>query len=489
MRGSTFRVSAAAAAVLFLSGCGTVSAGSSSGVGEPPVLHVGLDGSQGMDAAKLSSGSGSGSGAYRVEGVLPDTPSHASTYRVAPADGTSVRRVAAALGLSATPRRHAHGWVVTSGGNELRMRDTGQWSLQRLADPCPPYQIDVDSPDGSVGVACATVGVGVVRPKAAGAPAGGQSAPALSGDHLRKVAYPLLSALGLDPTPAAVTVATSTVSVNPVVAGLPTTGYDSEVVIDTAGIRAATGWAYPGKPAKGDTYPLVRARDALKLFGSGPRPMMGAPAIACPVSTRSPSAMPLSCGGTLVVNGGRLGLELRWDGGPIGHPILVPAWFLAVRGSDSPLVLVAVDPKYLAEPGMPTTEPNPADSPSAVPGSTGGGSAGSGSAGPPGSTGGTQVPVPKPPSGTLPLSSYTVSADGRTLKLTGWGSACEHYGPAPAGETVRAITVGIVVTSTQPSDMACDDIAKQITVPVELATRLGTRAVIDRSTGAKVPPG
>jgi hypothetical protein len=401
VRRNTSLVIAAVAAALLLYGCGTLHTGSSSGAGAPPVLRIGVDGSLGTQAAKLSSASGEA--AYRVKGTLPTAPSHALTYRVGPVGEDAARRVAAALGLDAAPRRHAHGWVVTSRGSELRMRETGQWSLQRLADQCPPYLIDVDSAEGSGGVSCA-IASGVVRPSAGGTAADGGSAPSVSGNQLRKVVYPLLSALGVDPTTAVVTVATSTVSVNPVVASLPTTGYDSDFVVDRGGDRAATGWAYRGDPATGDTYPLLSAQDALKLFASAPRPMMGAPEIACPVSTESPSAMQWRCGGSLVVTGGRLGLELRWDGGADGHPILVPAWFLAVQGSDTPLVLVAVNPKYLADPSPPTTGPNPATSASSVPGSTGGGSAGSSGTGGASTTGigtqpsggpggGTQVPA------------------------------------------------------------------------------------------------
>jgi hypothetical protein len=486
MRGNTFVVSAAVASVLVISGCGTMSAGSSGRGGEPPVLRVGVTGSLGMDAAKLSSATVLGT--YRIQGALPTGPTHASTYRVVSAGEASVRRVAAALGLSAPPRKHAHGWVVTAGSRELRMRDTGQWSFQRLTDTCPAYVVDVDSPDGSAGVACA-VASGVVVPK----PGGGfepdpSVTPNMSAEHLRAVAAPLLSALGLDPASARVTVAAATVSVNPVVGGLPTVGYDTDVVVDNNGIRAAAGWAYPDQPAKGDTYPLISAQDALKLFDSLPRPMMGAPEIACPaVSPKSPASMPIRCGGpswVVTVTGGRIGLELRWDGGPSGHPILVPAWFLTVRGSDTPLVLVAVSPKYLADPVIPVPAPNPATSWSGVPGSTGAGSGGS-----TGTGGAATKPTPMPAPGGLRLSSYAVSADGRTLTVSGWGSQCVKYGSAPVDEADGAIKVGIVVTVPQPMGMACDDIARHVSVQVTLATPLGTRTVVDRSTGAKVPLG
>jgi len=180
------------------------------------------------------------------------------------------------------------------------MRDTGQWSFQRVSDTCPPYLVDVDSSDDSAGVACA-VSSGVAVPKAGRSfePDSGTT-PNMSAGHLRAVASPLLSALGLDAASAVVTVPAATVSVNPHVAGLPTIGYDTDIVVDSNGIRAATGWGYPDEPVKGDLYPLVSTQDALKLFDSLPRPMMGVPEIACPqVSTKSPSAMPAQLRGAV----------------------------------------------------------------------------------------------------------------------------------------------------------------------------------------------
>lgn len=386
MRTKSALVLAAVAPVLVLSGCGTVSVGgTASGNGEPPVLRVGQGGYPGMDAAKLSSSSGVSG--FRIDGQLPQGPSRAPTYLVVRPGLSVVNAVAAALGLSATPRRHSHGWMLTSGGRELRIRDTGQWSYQRVGDPCPPYLVDVDSPDGSAEVACA-VAAGTAVPKAGGtAGVNGVPAPTMSAAQLRSAVARLLSGLGLDPTSAIVSVEAGTVNVNPVVAGLPTVGYGTEVTVDNRGVRAASGWTYPDKPSAGATYPLVSALAALKRFESLPKPMMGAPEIACPaIGTKSPAGMPPGCGGppsVLVVTGGRLGLELQWDGGPGGQPVLVPAWLLTVQGSDSPLVLVAVSPKYLADPIASTLEPNPAGPPADSPGSSGAGSAPSAGSGTP----------------------------------------------------------------------------------------------------------
>jgi hypothetical protein len=390
---SVFAATAVASALL-LGACGTVRAPSTVGSGSAPLLRIGTGGSAALAAARFVSTSGAGT--YQVDGTLPSGPSRASTYLLRPADRSTVEHLATTLGLAARAVRHRHGWVVTSVAGQLRMADTGQWAFAIASDTCPSFMVDVDSAYGSMGVACAASSI--VPPSAGGPASPPRLPPAPSAATLRAVADPLLSALGLDPGTAVVTPATATVWVDPVVAGLPTSGYGTEVHLDGHRIQAADGWTYPGRPTPGHEYPLISAAAALTQLASGPRPMMGAPAIACPMRAPSASAPTSICGGPSVVTGGRLGLSLRWDGGSSGSPVLVPAWFLTLRGENSPLVLIAVDPKYLAEPKPPTTGTNPATSPSAAPGSTGaGGATGSGGAvtAPDGApTGGSQVPLP-----------------------------------------------------------------------------------------------
>ena len=379
MRTTSIFAATAVASALLLGACGTVRAPSTAGSGSAPLLRIGSGRSVGPDAARFASTSGAGT--YRVDGTLTSSPSRASTYLLRSADRATVERVATALGLTARAVRHRHGWVVTSAAGQVQMADTGQWAFQSASDTCPVFMVDVDSADGSMGVACAASGISA--PGSGGPASPPELPPAPSAATVRAVADPLLSALGLDPRTAVVTPGTAMISFDPVVAGLPTSGYGTEVLVDGHRVRAAGGWAYPGAPTLGHAYPLLGAAAALRLLASGPRPMMGAPAIACPERAPSASAPMAVCGGPSVVTGGRLGLSLRWDGGSGGSPVLVPAWFLTVRGETSPLVLVAVDPRYLAEPTpQTTTGTNPATSPSAAPGATGaGGSAGSGGSG------------------------------------------------------------------------------------------------------------
>jgi hypothetical protein len=82
------------------------------------------------------------------------------------------------------------------------------------------------------------------------------------------------------------------------------------------------------------------------------------------------------CGGPIQITGARLGLALSYED---TAPILVPAWLFSTSGEyrsgqpTYPIVVIAVQPRYLATPGPPTatTVPEPT-----VPGSTGAGSGG-----------------------------------------------------------------------------------------------------------------
>jgi hypothetical protein len=367
---------------LLVTACGTENA-SDAGGGTLPILRIGAGSSAAVAASADLAGyeSKAGYGGYRIAGTLPSGPSHASTYLTRHAMRADVVRVAAALGINGTPVRHQHGWVVATSAGRLAVADSGEWAFQDASSTCPRFFVDVDSSDGSTGVACAAPGA-VPAPGLAAPSATTKVAPALpSAATLRTVARPLLAALGLPPTRGIVQ-GFDQVSVDPEVDGFPTSGYQTDVVVDGHRVTAADGWVYPARPAAGPTYPLISASAALKLMAIAPEPMMAQPAIACPDVARvpapsatsaadSPTAMP--CGGPTIVTGGRLGLALEWDGGYRGTAILVPAWFLTLRGGGGPLVLVAVSPKYVAPPAPPTTLSNPAGSVGGAPGSTGSG--------------------------------------------------------------------------------------------------------------------
>lgn len=148
---------------------------------------------------------------------------------------------------------------------------------------------------------------------------------------IRAAATPMISALGL--THPALTVTTNPgrgqVTADPVVDGLPTSGMSTVLAFDSsAHLRSGSGWLAPSRP--GTRYPLASARAVLDA-----RPMPECE--PCPGSNTSAT-----------VTGAELGLALRWN--DHGGPVLVPAWFYHLRGSDRPMVLVAVAPNFLGAP-------------------------------------------------------------------------------------------------------------------------------------------
>lgn len=126
---------------------------------------------------------------------------------------------------------------------------------------------------------------------------------------------------------------------DPVIDGLVTDGYATTLLLDAHGaVKGAGGWL--AHPATGATYPLVTASDALKT--------VVVPAIARLCGTKACPQQPLE------VTGAELALTLRYQANP-STPILLPAWRYTVRDRPTPLILVAVQPKYL---GAPTGRPN-----------------------------------------------------------------------------------------------------------------------------------
>lgn len=351
----------AAPAVLHLAGysAGTAQEGStaqtarSSGPTPPPVV-IGRPGS-----------------GYRLSGVLPTGPASAAVYRFpGQVPVTALRALTQALDLTAAPVRHAYGWAVSGrGGAQLLVRDdgAGQWSYVRQAGPgtCLP-QVELDAaPAPGYGTACS----GPAVPGTPGSPPAGPSAAVA-----RAAAGPVLAAVGLSAPDATVWTGSpvSTVSADPVGGGLATVGLSTTVSVDRAGVVAAQGWL--GTATVGAQYPLVTAEQALRSLSRMAHPMGGeasgvaapAVAIACPMPAGP--ATPV-CGGPTVITGARLGLALRYD---VSAPVLVPAWLFSVAGDPTyPIVVTAVQPRYLGDPVVP-------------PDTSGGAGAGTGSsAGPP----------------------------------------------------------------------------------------------------------
>ena len=489
--GTTTAVAAAAVLALALAGCGDQRAGS--GDGNPPPLAIGsVTGAAGGSLAADSSGARSAlPSGYTLDGTLPDDPGSAVVLRYAAdsVDAAQVTALATALGLRGEPVRAEHGWELDTAAGLLRVRDDGEWSFSRVGLPCPAYAVDVTSPDGGAGVSCASaepaepVGsdTGSVPSSEGLAPVRDQDATAPEDADALAAAGPVLAAAGVDGDPRVISwpgSPSAAVVVDPVVAGLPTVGVRTVVDVDDAGVLGALGRL--GDPAEGPAYPILSAQKAFDRLAALPVPL---PAIGCPESVEGqpdpcPTPTPVS------VTGASLGLTLAYDA---GDPVLVPAWLFDVAGSDEPLAVVAVVDELI-------TDPAGGDDPT-----SGSGTSGS----EPGSGGATDTPVappsdpgvtpdpglsPEPVPGGEPLSAPVEKAvlDGRTLTLVGWGGACADYA-AIADESADAVKVQIVGKSTVGPDQACIEIALELRLEVTLDAPLGDRAVIDATTGARIP--
>ncbi|HWF41338.1 MAG TPA: hypothetical protein VN683_04565, partial [Acidothermaceae bacterium] len=260
---------------VLLAGCASKNSAAGSG-GKPPKLLIGTGSSTG-DAAPMMAAAGTaphgavapmpidrgftGFGGYVIAGTLPTTPTHAPiwTWQSSKASESDVTKLAAALGLSGTPQRHAFGWDLTTSAGELRVRDTDgeQWSYNRADTvPCPAYQTDIDNADGaSVGYGCA---VAPVAPGTDNTPVQGPDETAT-----KAAAASLLSKLGVTGDEQFnASSPSSTLTVAPQIDGMPTQGIETNVDVDAKGIRAATGRLVA--PKAGDDYPLQTATAAFK---------------------------------------------------------------------------------------------------------------------------------------------------------------------------------------------------------------------------------
>jgi hypothetical protein len=280
----------------------------------------------------------------------------------------------------------------------------------------------------------------------------------------------VVSALGQDGSRTRVEVTGDTVllTVDPAVAGLPTSGFSVVVTAGPEGVRAAWGWL--GEPAEGASYPLVGARAAFVEYAGRTGPV--APSVDDPASVDEPSLDgPTGRGAGLVV-GARLGLAFVWAEGD--RPLLVPAWLYDVEGTADRLAVPAVDPAYVEPPS--TGSPIPVE--------PGGGSGGS--AGPPGD------PEPgDPPGGTGPDEPATrfepvvLDRSGTQLTARFYGGVedCYDY-RLTVEESPDRVVLRLVETAT--SDGPCIELAQEYERTVTLREQLGDRPVVDGSTGHEV---
>jgi hypothetical protein len=346
------RTIGAGAAVVVAIAAGVIIARSGGGSDGPPRLPLTsvaagrLGESGGQPALGAPVGGGHDWGEWRLEGDLPQGPSSAPVYRL-PAekvDRPFVDRLAAALGTGGEPRHLDGGWYLVKETRELSVseRAGGHWVYADHGCVAGP----VLDPQTGVGCAIAEPGtVTTVDPSPSPSPT---PTPVTEGEA-RRVAQPILRAVGLDPASARVETAGDrrAVLVRPQVDGATVIGLDTRIVVDRdSSVEDASGWL--ADPRRGLGYPLLGAQEAFERLRDQPRPMSAEMPCQIPPGATSCPKPP-----DRVVTGAHLGLVRGYEGD--GTPLLVPAWLFDVRDQPEPAVVVAVEPEYLGDPNAPTT--------------------------------------------------------------------------------------------------------------------------------------
>jgi hypothetical protein len=343
---------------------------------------------------------------------------------------------------------------------------------------------------------------GIVIDTVTGPTTTGGSGP-VSVQKAQQVTAPVLSGLGLSGarTDASQTVgALRTVSADPVVGGLPTHGWTTTLQVGADG-ALTMGYGRLSALAKGESYPVVDAKAALKELNAQPvmRPDICAVPQPEPRVSRAPGAMSgddkggrPSPGPTLrdtrpcvppaphkvQVRGASFGLAMEFVA---GTQALVPSWLFdtAQAGVARTAVVAqtAVDPSYITHDsgngsGPGTNAPGgPSPVSPATPVDPGG----------PNRVDPAQPIDPRAPRPVV-LGHYTTS--GRTLTVSFYGGVCPGY-TASAEETGTEVRVHVMETPASAGRM-CPMILRQLTRSVTLKEPLGSRTVVDTSNGQPI---
>ncbi|WKV74434.1 hypothetical protein AW27_024720 [Streptomyces sp. PCS3-D2] len=393
---------------------------------------------------------------YRADVKLPEAPPAAPAYRVsgevAQAD---VARLAAALGLTGAPRLEGDVWLAgeaaDGSGPRLTVARTapGTWNFNR-------FQAGGDAAGNGAGDDCVrgkdTCGPAAL-PRDAGADASGRP---VSEEAAKAAAAPVLKAVGQDGarldarlTQGAIRVVTA----DPVVGGLPTQGWSTQVSVGADG-TVVGGSGELTAPVRAADQQVVGAAEALARLnarsnGSGGTPEPSGCASAVPLAADTPvgASEPVPCNPeprpmkpprTETVTGAVLGLAPGTVDGARG---LVPAWLFEVAGRGG-------------APGHTVAEPASA-----------------------------QENTPGPGARTVPGFSYR-EAD-RKLTVNFWGSVCSTYA-VEAREQAGSVMVKITDTPNKPGQ-ACIMLAEEMSLSVTLKEPLGDRKVLDAATGKVLP--
>ncbi|MFH8927791.1 hypothetical protein ACH4D4_12170 [Streptomyces pristinaespiralis] len=468
-RRSPLVVASVAAAVLVAGGGGAyfATAGSEGGAGAtdaksgaagakdplPPALDLGGSGTESGIAPGEPDPSGGGV-VYTAKGDLPEGPGRAAVHR---ATGTvteaEVTRLAKALGLSGTPRLEGPAWKIgpTTDGQG------------------PSLQVNKDAPGTWTFARFTAAPGGDNCLKGKECPSGGSSAEGgepVSEAEAKKAAAPVLRAVGqgdaaldADQLMGAVRV----VNANPVVSGLPTYGWTTGVQVGADG-TVVGGSGQLKKPAKGDTYPVVSAEEAVEQLNKAGKDSgrIGIGGCATPVPHEGEIKPEAPCepdGATteperLTIGKAVFGLSAQYVD---GRQALVPTWLFEVAAKDGgrPFTVThtAVEERFLKSAEPPTRDITPADP--------------------------SKDPADQGP------AQISYSVQGRTLTVTFWGGVCSNY-EAKATESGAQVKVRIVETNPDP-ERVCIMLAKELEASVTLDEPLDDRKVVDANTGKALP--
>ncbi|MEU9334609.1 hypothetical protein AB0D49_15815 [Streptomyces sp. NPDC048290] len=415
------------------------------GPGGPTPPPLALDGYGGNSG--VAPGEPDPNGAlYRVDGTLPKGPDAASVHHPSgDITAADVTRLAEALGIEGKPVAEGAAWRI--GGQDGQGPSL---SVGREAPGAWTFTGYAPGPD-----ACQSATTCAKPPTGASVDPVGEA-------EAREVAAPVLKAVGQDDAKVdagQVTGAQRTVNAVPVVGGLPTYGWNTQLMVGAQG-ELVGGNGHLGAPVKGASYPVVSAREALRLLnttaGGGevgiggcaePVPLDGTvpPDAVCAPATALPGKPVAEA---VAVESAVFGLASHTVA---GQPALVPSWLFEVRAAGAAesftVTHPAVDPAYLA--------------------------------------GASAAPSPESPPGGTPTRDVRVegyTAEGRELTVRFTGGVCADYAVSvdESGGEVR-----VTVTETPWPDKICILIAEVKHQTVALDEPLGARKVVG-SDGAAV---
>ena len=411
--------------------------------GKPPVLFFRADDTMAM-GAPMAAAADSRTGAklagqpggYVFAGTFVAGPASSAVFTLVGPTADQVNRLAAAFGLPAA-KHSSDMWIATDGEYQLSVPSAarGNWWYSRIpdcfsADGKTTFKCEVgigsvgSAPAGKAGSGKAgsgTAGSGTVvdvRPSSvggSGAPCPDCGLPTPVPDPatadeatLRRAAAHIFEGAGVSLGGARVTFTSDSITLNPLVDGLPTVGMETSVGYRAGAVLWANGWL--GATVKGDTYPVITAAQALDKLKAQPRmyammctnsqpvemPNVPETGPAAPKSSPSvswgppthskpgalatppdslpnggvgtdpgpaggalgpvmvdPPAKDMPCGNftpePITVTGATFGLSLQWQNDD--SAVLAPSWLFTMKGNDAwPTSVLAIDPSFLGDP-------------------------------------------------------------------------------------------------------------------------------------------